>query len=332
MRLYPKTLDNTTLLDIQKARNANELMLVVARLNNRYRTMQRQVSKLMQDSTSPMTEYYKQLSEILKLQQELQAANTVAMNLVDLKRDRCRNVIMAIHTEMKSVKQDVLVKTHALASSALSGTITKLSDYVHDMFRKRSQKVLLLNMHDGDHGYIVNTLKGVDLPSGYVASEIHVKLREREGQVHVCLPSEPFMDSEYYPVSTKAGLKATIERVLSYNNSSSVPNTELRPILDEPCVVKVNVTDTLDLHIDDLASASDINNLLKVTVPLLKKAVGADSFDILHRMDLTPEGRVLRFATAKKAIVDTQALNRLYRILKLGRAEAKEATALMEPL
>lgn len=328
MRLYHVQLDNEVIIDVQKARNANELLMVVARMNNRYRTVQKKVRDAEGNDQEPISKYYAYMTEILKLQQELQAANTAAMNLVDLKRDRCRNAILAIHTELREVKQAILIRIDELSKPALSGEIVRMSDYIHDLLRSRCQQVLSLNLHDGDIGYIVNTFKGVSLQSGYVSSEIHVKLRDNAGQLHLCLPSEVFVDSEYYPVRTKADVKAILDRVLTYDRGK-MPRTNVQLLQEEPCVTKVSVTDTLNVHIDDQTSAEEINKLLSITVPLIKKAVGADSFDVLHRMDPTATGRVVRFAVAKKKVVDTQAMNRLYRILKIGRAEVREAAALM---
>lgn len=330
MHLQPKAVDTSqSVLDIHKARNANELITVIGRINASLRIHQHAYGRMVQSNTSSLSEACSLLTKTLQTQQELQAAFAVTSSLSDVKRERCVTAITGLNAEVLSLKRSLMSIISAESKGTVSAKLDKYVNLVHDTLRRISSKIYLMTMYDGNSTYVAVIAKQVQLPSGFTSPEVCVKLAENADGFRVCLPSSTFVDAEYTVFAGSKALRDFLALSLDYDTKAAPVKASSIPHLDG--VTSVDVTDTLNVNFDKVAKASEINALLKVVIPLVKKAVGASGYDILHRVLTTPEGRTLQLSLGSRKLVDTASLNRLYRVLKLQKATASAATSLMEP-
>lgn len=329
MHLQPKAADTSqNVLDIHKARNANELITVVARINTALRLIQHNLEAVQSAKILPIADASTLLTRTLQIQQELQAAHTVASALSDAKRERCITAITSLNKETLATKRRLMTVIHRESSKAVSDKLNGFTNVVHDLFRKIAEKVFIMNMYDGTCTYVALIARQVQLDSGFVSPEICVKLAECADGFKVCVPDGTFVNSEWTWFTGAKALREYLANILDYNRQPAPIATKSVPLIEG--VVSVDVTDTLNVHFDRAALPSEINTMLRLVVPLVKKAVGAGAYDVLHRVVGDTGGRTLQLCLGKKKVVDTASLNRLYRVLKLQKATASAATALME--
>lgn len=327
MHLYPKSIDSApNVLDIHKSRNANELITVVGRINSELRMTDVRFRQLEKSSKSSLEDLYSTLKGVLQTQAELQAAFTVASTLSDSKRERCINAISQLNSTCLELKRTIMRRIDTQAQRNVSPELESYVNFVHDHMRKMCDKLYTMHLYGNNTTYVVLICRNVALPSGFTSPEVSIKLAEGEAGFKACFPDGAFQESEYSPFSSQRELKELLAGALSYSVSAAKVQTDTPLRFD--CVRSVDVDETLNVNLDSAAQPSEINALLKVVVPLVRKAVGADSYDVLHRLVSTDSGRKIQFYLGKRKAVDTQAVNRLYKTLKMKRAAIANASSL----
>lgn len=314
MKLTPSP-DSDIVIAAKAARNANELIVVVARVNTHYQQIRKQFSRY--DENTPMKEYFQFMSLSLEILRDLRAVYVAATSLADVKRDRCREAVMSVTSSVAAMLKEAKDRVSALSTEAVSDKLKTLSEHVKTRLAKRSDSVEVFNISDGTSCYSILTVKGLELPTGYTSAEVVIKLRESPAGTHVCFPTCIFSESDYYSVSNKTVLTDIVNTALDYD--AKVPTASPVKLESQGCVKFVSVSDSLNIYLYDNATAKEINYLLKVSVPVLRKAVGGEALDVLHKMDRDEEGRVLRFLVSGKEVVDVTSMNKLKRILKIGK-------------
>lgn len=327
MHLYPKSIDSAqNVLDIHKSRNANELITVVGRINSGIRLTDNRFRQLEQSSKSSLVDIYATLSSVLQAQAELQAAFTVATTLQDTKRERCINAISQLNASCLELKRTIMRRIDAQAQRNVSQELDAFVNFVHDHMRKMCDKIYTMHLYGNNTSYVVLICRNVALPSGFTSPEVSIKLAQDVTGFKVCFPDGAFLDSEYSRFSNQRDLKVLLASALSY--SISAVKVKLDAPMKFDCVRSVDVDESLNVNLDTATQPSEINALLKVVVPLVRKAVGADSYDVLHRLVNSEDGRKIQFYLGQRTVVDTQALNRLYKALKMKRAAIATASTL----
>ena len=325
MRLDPSP-DSDILIAAKAARNANELVVIVASVNGMFRTVQRQFARYNEDTA--LSSYYETIRKCLELGRDLRGLYAAGSALTDSKRDRCLEAVKTVRQGLQKIINEATDRVSALVEQAIPERIAKYSELIARKFKSRALSLKVVNFHDGETGYRTLVFNGIELNSGYTSAEVIVKLREGPMGIHVCFPATLFSEADYYPVSTVQMLSAILGEVLSPKGTT--PNSSVSRIEAQDCVKFVDVSDTLDVHIYGNATAQEINNLLRISVPMLRRAVGSGSLDVLHKMEVDAYGeRVLRFLVAEKPVVDAAAMARLRRTLGISAKSNNELKELM---
>lgn len=315
MHLYPKQVESSkTVIDVQKARNANELITILARINNNVRQHQRTFE--IADKKTPIREYLSIVQTVLQRQEELKAAYVASTLLTDSKRDRCLNATKNLNKDLQELKLKVLSKVDKLSKPAISEEHNAFADKIYDWLGSKATSSYVMNIHDGKDAYIIMSLYDVLLPSGYRAPELFVKLKQDTG-TSVCFPSSAFMDTQYYPFTTPSELKTLVFKVLDYGFDSKPVEVNKTKAVKLPGVNKVYIDNGVNILLNRDATGTDINTILRNVIPLVKKGIGADQFDVVHKTTPTPEGRVITFLLTEKNVIDHEAMNALYRLIKV---------------
>lgn len=323
MQLQPRAIDSSpNVLDAHKARNANELITVIGRINTEYRLLVGNFNKQGSSKTTASKDYYKLLTDTLRLQAELQAAHTAASTLNDSKRERCASAIRNINRDLLTFKRTLMVKLDEEARQTVSPKLEGYANSVHDILRKMCNKVYSMHMVS-TATYVALIGKDARLASGFTVSEVCIKLAQDETGFRVCFPDGTFQDAEYHRFNTLRELRSLIASSLAYDTKPL--KVKVPKALKFECVKYTEydeAANALSIVLDQATQPSEISNLLKTIVPEAKKAVGADGYEILHRVQIKGDHRTIQLVIGDRKIIDLNAAARLSKALRLNKAVA----------
>lgn len=331
MQLQPKAIDGSqNVLDIRKARNANELITVIGRINTALRLQQSQHStEPKKVKFSSLSKLYAGLSWVLQTQAELQAAALAAQHLDDGKRERCLAPIARLNDDVLVLKRDLITRINNASKKLASATLHRYANEVHDFLRPLSEKLYSISMYDEPDMYIAFVARNVTGTDGFVSPEVCIKLRESAGAFYVSLPYSPFVEAAQVPIASIRDLQAVLTSSLNLQRKPAAKPKEDRLLRIEG-VTRVDVTDTLNLYLDSAVRPTDINAILQIVLPLIKRTFERGEFEVLHRFKNTPEERCLQLCVGQRHVLDPRMLTRLTRMLGMSKPQITQLTSLLE--
>lgn len=332
MQVKPRAIDHSdNVIDIRKARNANELITVIGRINTAFRLHQGSHTLVKNKvSMNAVDKAYESLSWVLQAQEELVAAHTVAMHLNDTKRDRCVNAIVNLNLEVLELKSTLMRRIDAAAQPYVSDKLVRFSNYVHDQLNKISGSLHSISMHNGDYTYVAITARDVQIKDQYTSPEVCIKLREHSGLIEVSSPYSAFVETDRTAVASLKDLGMFMSGVLSYD-LSEIPKISKSKMLGLDGVKEVTLSNTLNLHLDSAVTAAEINAVLRKVIPALKKSLDVGQFEVIHRL-IRGDTLTLEFGISERKITDPKAFSRLQRLLSLSKSQSAQLASLMEPV
>lgn len=331
MQLQPKSIDNSqNVLDIRKARNANELIVVIGRISTTLRQKQTQfATEQTKVKFGNLTKLYEGLSWLLQSQAELQCAGIASQHLNDAKRERCTTAVVSLNQELLVLKRTLITRINAASKPMVSAKLHTYADAVHDFLRPMCGKLYSVSMYDDNVTCVAFIARDVQTQEGFTSPEVCVKLTEQNDTLYASLPFSPFVEADRVSVASLKELGYFLAGSLNYKRSVA-PKVKEDRLLRIEGVTKIDVTDTLNLYLDAAVRPADINGILKVVVPLLKRSFTPGQFEVLHRFNNTSDGKSLQLCIGNRQLVDPRALSRLTRVLGMTRNQINQMTELLE--
>jgi hypothetical protein len=331
MQLQPKSIDTSqNVVDIRKARNANELITVIGRINTALRAQQTLNStERTKVKFGPLSKLYESLSWVLQTQAELQCAMSMVQHLNDAKRERCISAIRILNADLLDLKRTLISRVNSASRPLIGERMNDLANVIHDFLRPLCEKLYSIHMADQDATYVAFVARDVRANSGFVSPEVCIKLKEEDGQFYVSLPYSPFVETDNIPVSSTKDLNYFLKGTLNYQ-SAAAPKPKEEKLLRIEGVTKVDITDSLNLWLDSAVRPVDISNILRAVLPLIKVALAQKPMEILHRFNNEPGSKRLQFIIAKRKVIDQRALNRLTKMLALSRSQVTQMNSILE--
>jgi hypothetical protein len=331
MQVQPKSIDNSqNVLDIRKARNANELITVIGRINTTLRQKQTQfATEQTKVKFGPLPKLYDALSFVLQSQAELQCAATQAQHLQDAKRERCVQAVLGLNQDFLELKKTLITRINSASKPLMSKRLDEYANAVHDFLRPMCEKLYAIHMYQDNVACIAFVARQVQTQDGFTSPEVCVKLTEINDVLSASLPYNPFVDADQIPVSNLKDLDYFLKASLQYKRST-VPKLSEDKLLRIEGVTSVDVSDTLNLNLDQAVRPADINGILRVVIPLLKRSFARGQFEVLHRFNNTPDNRSLQLCIGKRQVVDPRALSRLTRLLGMTKIQINQMNDLLE--
>lgn len=331
MQLQPKSIDTSqNVVDIRKARNANELITVIGRINTALRTQQTLNStERTKVKFGPLSKLYESLSWVLQTQAELQCAMSMVQHLNDAKRERCISAIRILNADLLDLKRTLISRVNSASRPMIGSRLNDFANIVHDFLRPLCEKLYSIHMAEQDATYVAFVARDVRSKSGFVSPEVCIKLKEADGQFYVSLPYSPFVETDNIPVSSTKDLNYFLKGTLNYQ-AAAAPKPKEEKLLRIEGVTKVDITDSLNLWLDSAVRPVDISNILRTVLPLIKVALAQKPMEILHRFNNEPGSKRLQFIIAKRKVIDQRALNRLTKMLALSRSQVTQMNSILE--
>jgi len=331
MQLQPKSIDTSqNVIDIRKARNAKELITVIGRINTALRLRQSQYkTEPKKVAFGPLNKLYDTLSWVLQTQAELQCAAFAAQHLNDVKRDRCLAPIARLNDDVLVLKRSLISRINAASKPMVSAKLHSYANVVHDFLRPICDKLYSVNMYNDNVTYVAFIARNVTAADGFTSPEVCIKLSETAGVFRVSLPYSPFVDTDSVPFSTLKDLNYFLSGALNVQKTAA-PKAKEDKLLRIEGVTRIDVTDTLNLHLDSAVRPTDINSILRTVIPLIKRTFERGQFEVLHRFNNTQDGKFLQFCVGNRKVVDPRSLTRLTRILGMNKNQINQMNELLE--
>lgn len=331
MQLQPKSIDSSqNVIDIRKARNANELITVIGRINTSLRQQQAQhKTERTKVKFGPMSKLYDGLRWVLQTQGELLAASTAAQSLNDSKRERCVTALDHLNADVLTLKRSLISRINAASKPMVSEKLGQYADAVHDFLRPLCEKLYSISMYDDSTTYVAFIARNVQTED-FTSPEVCIKLSERDGVLKVSIPYSPFVDTDQVSLTSMRDLNYFLQGTLSVRKAAA-PKPKEDKLLRIEGVTGVDVTDTLNLNLDAAVRPADINGILRLVIPMIRKAFSPDQFEVLHRFNNQSDKKCLQFCVCKRTVVDPRALSRLTRLLGMTKSQINQMTELETP-
>lgn len=331
MQLQPKSIDSSqNVIDIRKARNANELITVIGRINTALRQQQSQHrTERTKVKFGPMSKLYDGLRWVLQTQGELLAASTAAQSLNDAKRERCVTALDHLSHDVLVLKRSLISRINTASKPMVSQRLGTFADAVHDFLRPLCEKLYSISMYDDGITCVAFIARNVQT-EGFTSPEVCIKLTERDGGLFASLPYSPFVDTDQVPLTSTRDLNYFLSGAMSVSKAPA-PKPKEEKLLRIEGVTSVDVTDTLNLNLDAAVRPADINGILRTVIPMIRKAFSPDQFEVLHRFNNSGAEKCLQFCVCKRAVVDPRALSRLTRLLGMTKSQITQMTELETP-
>lgn len=326
MQLQPKSIDSSlNVIDIRKARNANELITVIGRINTALRQQQSQHrTERTKVKFGPLSKLYDGLRWVLQTQAELLAASTAAQSLNDSKRERCVTAIDHLNHDVLALKRSLISRINSASKSTVGERLGSFANAVHDFLRPLCEKLYSISMYDDGVTCVAFIARNVQT-EGFTSPEVCIKLTERDGGLFASLPYSPFVDTDQVPLTSIRDLNYFLSGTMSVSKSPA-PKPKEEKLLRIEGVTSVDVTDTLNLNLDAAVRPADINGILRTVIPMIRKAFSPDQFEVLHRFNNNGADKCLQFCVCKRVVVDPRALSRLTRLLGMTKSQITQMT------
>lgn len=331
MQVQPKSIDNSqNVMDIRKARNANELITVIGRINSTLRQKQAQfATERTKVKFGPMSKLYDGLSWVLQAQAELQCAVTAAQHLADLKRERCITAVLTLNKDVLDLKRTLIRRINTTSMPMMSPRLLAFANQVHDFLRPMCEKLFAIHMYKDNVCCIAFSARDVQTTDGFISPEVCIKLTEQYGDCFASLPYSPFVDADNIPLTSQRDLDLFLKGSLEYSKAPT-PKLKEEKLLRIEGVTHVDLDSSLNLYLDSAVRPTDINAILKVVVPLIKRSFSRGQYEVLHRFSTNSSNKCLQFMIGQRTVVDPRALSRLTRLLGMTKTQITQMNDLLE--
>ena len=323
--------DNQNVIDLKNARNANEVITILSRINAIFSVL---VSKFNQKNLPylKVSAAVEALTFCVDSLVELRCARSVAQEFSDSKRDRCFNMINAQQTNIREFQKNILDLIDSVCATRMDEHLTYLSQTVYKILSKISSNVTQLHVRLPEQQMICfRSDSGITDKNGYVSGPLTIKLTYVKGNYRISLPDSPFVSSAETNVETAKDIQAYIVGNLSDFEYIGKPVPKDDKLLASKMVQDVEVTeDKLNVILKPSVRPDDINRFLAQVLPYLKRAVNLPNTDIIHRVSQYGSNRMISFILAKRKIYDARSLDRVTKLLNVSRTERAKLNSIME--
>jgi len=322
--------DNPNIIDLKNARNANEVVTVLTRINTATSVL---VSKFNQKKLPflKVSDGVEALTFCVDSLVELRCARSVAQEFSDSKRDRCFQMISALQSNIRAFQKTLMDLIDGVCSSRMDKHLNYLSEGVYKILSRISHTTQLHIRLPEYQMICFRTDSGVQDKNGFVSGPITVKLALLGGNYYISIPDSPFVSSEETAVDTAKDVQTYIMGNLSDFEyvAGPVPNDD--KLLASKLVKNVEVTDDrLNVILKPFVKPEDINKFLMRVLPYLKRAVNLPNTDIIHRVSQYGNNFMISFVVGKRKIYDVRSLNKLTKLLNVGKPEKDKLNTIME--
>lgn len=320
-------------IDMQKARNVNELLGILNRIKTGVVSLSGQVVKLKisrKIEIGKAFDFQDVLDLLGKVERhvcELQVARGLGNAIsYDDKRKRFFSVLdtitgmcLEVRGRLYEYMNNVGVRLESDSLAAFSSTLEK---FMHG-FDFTSKSVVYI---PGPNILQKNFLfTEAVLENGYTMPEwiVRISMHWTNGQYTYSLsyPESPIaIDPELFWFRDLRELKSLLlegTNLVKLRARIKLPKNVLR--IDG--VMSVDTADsTLNVNLEPGLQPKDIQGVLSNLLPIVQRAVGASRFDVLHRVTTVDNGsKVIQFVLAGRKIVDGQQAVALRRALSMSR-------------
>lgn len=322
--------DNQNIVDLKSARNANEVAIVLNKINTTYSVL---VSKFNHKKLP-----YLKVSDAVEALQfcvdslvELRCARSVAQEFSDSKRDRCFSMVTAQQSNIRAFQKVLMDIIDDVCASRMDKHLSYLSETLYRLLSRISTTTQLHVRLPNYQMICFRTDGGVQDKNGYVSGPITVKLTLLAGQYRISIPDSPFVMSEESDVSTAKDVQLYVTNNLSDFEYLGKPVPKDDSLLASTLVQNVQVTDDrLNVVMKPSVRPDDIVKFLAQVLPYLKRAVDLPNTDIIHRVSQYGENRMVSFIVGKRKIYDARSLAKLTKILNVSKSEKEKLNTIMD--
>lgn len=322
--------DNPNIVDLKNARNANEVVTVLTRINTATGVL---VSKFNQKKLPylKVSDGVQAMTFCVDSLVELRCARSVAQEFSDSKRDRCFQMIGALQSNLRTFQKTLMDLIDGVCSSRMDKHLNYLSDIVYRVLSKISHTTQL-HIKLPDYQMICfRTDSGVQDKNGYVSGPITVKLTLLGGVYRISIPDSPFVLSEETVVDSAKDVQTYLTGNIADFDYVGKPEPKDDKLLASKLVQNIEVTDDrLNVVLKPFVKPEDINKFLMKVLPYLKRAVNLPNTDIIHRVSQYGNNFMISFVVGKRKIYDVQSLNKLTKLLNVGKSEKDKLNTIME--
>ena len=323
--------DNPNVIDLKNARNANEVITVLSKVNTTFSVL---VSKFNQKKLP-----YLKVSDGVEALQfcvdslvELRCARSVAQDFSDSKRDRCFNMIAAQQSNIRNFQKTLMDLIDGVCASRMDKHLSYLSETVYRILSRISATTQLHIRLPEYQMICFRTDGGITDANGFVSGPVTVKLTLVSGQYKISIPDSPFVASEESQVDSAKDVQTYIVGNLSDFDYVGKPVPKDDALLASKMVQNVEITeDKLNVILKPSVRPDDINRFLAQVLPYLKRAVNLPNTDIIHRVSQYGSNRMISFIVGKRKIYDARSLSKLTKLLNVSKDEKEKLTTIREP-
>lgn len=322
--------DDPHVIDLKNARNANEVITVLSRCNTTFSVL---VSKFNQKKLSylKVSDAVEALTFCLDSLILLRCARSVSGDFNDTKRERCFSMIESMQANIRDFQKTLLDIIDSVCESRMDKHLSYLSEGVYRILSKIGDTTQLHIRLPGSQMICFRTRQGITDKNGFVSGPICVKLTYVSGKYAISIPDSPYVASEESTVDTAKDVQLYINGNLSDFKYIGKPEPKDDRLLASKMVQDVEVTDeALVVTLKPSVRPDDINSFLSQVLPYLKRAVNLPNTDIIHRVSQFGNSRNISFILAERKIYDARSLDRVTKLLNVGKAERAKINSIME--
>lgn len=331
MQIQSKYIDDSkNVIDLKNARNANEVVAVLNRINMTTSVL---VSKFNQKKLSQLkvSDGVEALTFCVDSLLELRCARSIVQEFSDSKRDRCFQMIGVMQSNIHDFQKSLLNLIDGVCSTRMDKHLSYLAEPVYKLLSKISHTTQL-HVRLPDYQMICfRTDGGIADANGFVSGPITVKLTLLGGEYRISVPDSPYVSSDESRVDTAKDVQLYLTNNLSDFEYVGTPEPKDDKLLASKLVKNIEVTeDRLNVVLKSFVQPDDINKFLQRVLPYLRRAVNLPNTDIIHRVSQYGNNKMISFIVGKRKIYDARSLNKLTKLLNVGKIEKDKLNTIMD--
>lgn len=329
LQIQTKAIDNNpNIVDLKKARNANEVVVVLSRINTACNIL---ASKFNKNTTATVESGLEALRFCVDSLIELRCARSVAQEFNDVKRDRCFSMIEVGVENVRQLQRRLLYLIDRACSIRMDKRLDELANTVLSVLEKIGKITQLHVKIPGFQMIVLRTSSGAVDNNGYSSGPITVKLCKRGPNYTISIPDSPYVETDETPIADAVDIQRYLLSSISDFEYIGKPTVKDDKLLAQPFVREVNVLDdSLEVVLDQTVQPAEINSILSQILPYLRKAVNLSGTDVIHRVNLSGDRKTIQFALAKRILHDPRSLAKVSRLLSISRANQRKLTSILE--
>lgn len=333
MQIQTKAIDNNpNVIDLKKARNANEVIIVLSRINTTCNLLTNKFGTTKLASVT-VEAGLQALTFCVDSLVELRLARSVAQEFNDLKRDRCFAMIEAGTDNIRVLQRRLLLLVDRACSIRMDKKLDDLAETVSNVLSKIGKTTQLHVKIPNFQMIVLRTSQGATDKSGYSSGPITVKLCKRGNNFTISLPDSPYVETDESVVTDAVDIQQYLLASITDFQYVGRPTVKGDALLAQRFVREVNVLDdSLEVVLDPTVKPEEINSLLVQILPHLRKAINLSGTDVIHRVSQYGENRTIQFVLAKRVLHDPRSLAKVGKLLSLSRSAQRNLNSILEPV